>query len=1037
MKSKYRAGSIGKQLLTLILSTIMMLTSTNPAFAAEMDVQENILTEETFAAEELTEAAEEPEEPVEELEASVEALVEELEASVEEPAEEPEEPVEEPAEESAEEPVEEPAEEPEEPAETAEETAEPSETGSSEEDVPVMEAEITFADSDEEVLSETDDPALVSEAVVRTGTDGLPVLNIILNGTTLDTIKSGYKSVKYEENTVELSEDETVSTYNDVTLKGHGNTTWTGAKRPFQIKFDKKQNLFGQGKVKKWILLANYFDYSAVRTDAGLKLARENGIPNALPQGQFVEVYFDGIYEGLYYLTRKVEVGTVDLEDEKGILVEIENLHDPDDLYVTSDNGTRVMIKETVIDSDDEAEQQVVLDNFMVSYNLFENAAKNRDWEKVKELVDIESFAKYFLLADFSSGQDMFGSSCFMHKDGDGDVIHAGPMWDFDLSYTNTRFRVSKGNQDPYRTWAYMDVREMSDSSGLQEWSPLYEYLMNIPEFREYVRTLYWSSVRETLTAIGDYAVEKEQSLDQAITADLQKWSPDKSGSESAKAVRAFMQARISYFDQLYAAPEELSGFYTMNGAYKNYIVRAEKNDDGYYTITNTDGYVLDVRGAGKDVNTVVRWYPTSNGTDAQRWLYLKNGIFVSKETGLFLTQDKTGNLTIQDASISNNTAAANQRFTLKRYNVDLSSCSILNTKAIVQNTKGLKTPSIKFKNLVLEQGKDYTLDTNISSSQAVYTMTGKNGFSGTVTVKTKIACDPNFAATDVYKIASALNGNKVLTVKGGSLSSKGNVQLETFDKLLENYWVFEKQSDETYVIRNVRSRKVLDVSGGSAANGANIQQYSSNGTLAQRFILDRYSNGTVEIINVKSGKAIDVAGGKTADGTNIRLYTANNTSAQRWNMVSCGSVFDGSGNYQIVSKAKNAGKVLAVKDASKNTSANVIIWSTAIKSDDWTLIKNSDGTYGIKNINSGKALDVKGAGKSAGTNVHQYTYGDGNTAQKWVIIKNKNENTYTLYSVCSGMALDVKGGSGSNGANVQIYWPNGTMAQKWVLRAA
>ena len=60
--------------------------------------------------------------------------------------------------------------------------------------------------------------------------------------------------------------DETGSTVNAGKLKqikGRGNSTWKGAKKPYQIKLDKKADLLSSGDAansnKTWVLLANYF----------------------------------------------------------------------------------------------------------------------------------------------------------------------------------------------------------------------------------------------------------------------------------------------------------------------------------------------------------------------------------------------------------------------------------------------------------------------------------------------------------------------------------------------------------------------------------------------------------------------------------------------------------------------------------------------------------------------------------------------------------------------------------------------------------
>lgn len=927
------------------------------------------------------------------------------------------------------------------PAEESLEESLPEDTSESEvlenEDPAAVDGEIQFAENDEELLTESEDAALVSAGKIIIGTNGTPVLNIILAGTTLSQIKNGANDVKYKGNTTDLTTDGKVSQQTNVEIKGRGNSTWSRSKKPFQIKFDKKQDLFGQGKAKKWILLANDLDYSQIRNDIGLTLASRNGIPGALPQGQYVEVYFNGVYEGLYYLTRKVEVGTVPLTDDKGIIVEFEHIRTPDNPCGRSVGGSWFGTKETVIDSDNMDEQQVVFDSFMASYNAFEKAVINKDWETACRYADMESFAKHFILSDFSGGQDMFGSSCYMHKNGDGDVIHAGPMWDFDISYAGRTLLLTKESTNPYRTWAYMDVRECPDSTEVvKKWAPLYEYLMNVPEFRDLVRSVYRNSVRNTLTDIVSYAEGRSSAISAARTKDLAKWHPGVSGDAEAANVRKYLTERINYFDFLYGEPASMDGIFSMKGAYANETVRVSRHSDGYYTLSNRSGAVLDVAGAKKAEGTGVQWY-SYNGSDAQKWLPLKNGALISKETGFILTQKQGGGLYISRATLSGGKPSAAQTFTFQKAYPDIASAE-KSAQTIVANAETAAAPVLKAYGTVLKEGSDYTITKDVSDRSVRFTVTGTGSYSGKTEIAVRIAHDDGFDSSVFYRIGSKLDRKKVLTVKGGSLARQGNVQIESFSGMLEDYWFLEKQPDGTYFIRNARSGMVVDVNGGSTRNCTNIQQYAQNGTNAQRFFIDKHSDETYEIISVNSQKAVDVAGGKTADGTNVRIYTPNSTRAQRWYIEAAGKRPAVSGSCKIVSCLGKADKAVSVKGTSLKAKANVFLWDAANSmSAEWVLTKNNDmnKTWNIRSGYSGMALDVSGAGTRAGTNVWQYPYSKDNNAQKWVLMEDLKSGSCTIFSICSGMALDVSGASNKNRANIQIYTPNGTMAQKWNLK--
>ena len=78
-----------------------------------------------------------------------------------------------------------------------------------------------------------------------------PTIKISLNDTDIEEIYSGTKQTKYVGNDLILSLDGKDTTFNEVTIKGRGNSTWGTLKKPFQIEFAKKVGLFGMGKAKK------------------------------------------------------------------------------------------------------------------------------------------------------------------------------------------------------------------------------------------------------------------------------------------------------------------------------------------------------------------------------------------------------------------------------------------------------------------------------------------------------------------------------------------------------------------------------------------------------------------------------------------------------------------------------------------------------------------------------------------------------------------------------------------------------------------
>ena len=151
----------------------------------------------------------------------------------------------------------------------------------------------------------------------------LPSLYIDLKNTTLDTIKAD-KNIKYPGNTVILDDSSGTSSFTNVEIKGRGNTSWTSYdKKGYQIKFDKKTSLFGMGKAKKWVLLANSSDDSLLKNYIAFSLAQNLNSQYSI-HCQYVDLWIGGEYQGNYLVTEKAEINSsrVNLQDEYGILAE-------------------------------------------------------------------------------------------------------------------------------------------------------------------------------------------------------------------------------------------------------------------------------------------------------------------------------------------------------------------------------------------------------------------------------------------------------------------------------------------------------------------------------------------------------------------------------------------------------------------------------------------------------------------------------------------------------------------------------------------
>ena len=273
----------------------------------------------------------------------------------------------------------------------------------------------------------------------------LPSLYIALDGVTLDTVHQD-KSVKYAGTAVTLTD--TANEENDLhvtnaTFKGRGNTSWAYyQKKGYQIKFDKKTSVLGMAKAKKWVLLANASDDSMMRNKLSFSLADQLGMTYA-PDCAYVDLWINGEYRGTYLVCEKVELGAtrLDLNDPKGVLMD-EAYFAAEDIWIENHStGKHFVVKESVTE-DDPALLQEAVKGFDDALNAFmEYAATTPDdaitLQSLSRYIDVDSFLQYYLVNEFVLNRESAGSSFYWYKDGEQDVLHLGPVWDFDTCMGN------------------------------------------------------------------------------------------------------------------------------------------------------------------------------------------------------------------------------------------------------------------------------------------------------------------------------------------------------------------------------------------------------------------------------------------------------------------------------------------------------------------------------------------------------------------------------------------------------------------------
>lgn len=113
---------------------------------------------------------------------------------------------------------------------------------------------------------------------------------------------------KYEIGTMTLSDvSEQVLYEGNLEIKLRGNSTRYLNKRPYKIKLETKSDLFGMGKNKHWVLLANDIDHTLIRNKITLDFASAIGMKFA-SESVLVSVFLNDKYQGVYQLCEHIRV---------------------------------------------------------------------------------------------------------------------------------------------------------------------------------------------------------------------------------------------------------------------------------------------------------------------------------------------------------------------------------------------------------------------------------------------------------------------------------------------------------------------------------------------------------------------------------------------------------------------------------------------------------------------------------------------------------------------------------------------------------
>ena len=261
-------------------------------------------------------------------------------------------------------------------------------------------------------------------------------------------------------------------------IKGRGNSTWHRAKKPYNVTLTEAQSVLGMQECKKLCLLANAYDDTNLLNRMTSQIAISLGMRDT-PQGEFVNLYLNGQYNGLYYLSQRVRTGgsvRIQKLDNKilqanhvseesdplpkrvalhemedglkkwafdwpneprnntgGYLLEQRESYDGDDAWFSTKHR-RFRIISPSYPTPGEVNY---LQDYMRTAERAIYSEDGRDPDSGRHYsawLDLPSWQDMFLMEEYFCEWDGERWSFFITKDRDDPYLYCGPIWDFDHS---------------------------------------------------------------------------------------------------------------------------------------------------------------------------------------------------------------------------------------------------------------------------------------------------------------------------------------------------------------------------------------------------------------------------------------------------------------------------------------------------------------------------------------------------------------------------------------------------------------------------
>ena len=328
----------------------------------------------------------------------------------------------------------------------------------------------------------------------------------------------------------------------ELTVRGRGNSSFKMPKYGMKLEFKDKVELFGMPQSRDWALIANFGDKTHLRNYMMTRLSEWLGAKYT-PRMQFVEVYLNRNYMGLYLLSETVKVGknrvNID-ENDTTFLVEKEDSKKFDPPYIQTESEYYYHIKSPKNPS---PETEELLLEHLNAFEQFVHQPYRHKSEEIKDWLDIDDYVLYYWVHEYSKNEDGNYARSVYFTWKKGEPIHFGPLWDFDLAFGNASREKNKNPED----WDIRDYR--------------LNYYIILNSLVNSAATRFWVDHRETFAGLIDSVPIYRSMIEKAIKNEYRRWpiirntenwalkDPYDSYDEAVEVMTEWMKKRYQWID--------------------------------------------------------------------------------------------------------------------------------------------------------------------------------------------------------------------------------------------------------------------------------------------------------------------------------------------------------------------------------------------------------------------------------------------------------------------------------------------------------